>query len=269
MGLIERSTCCGRSFCMPPSIPPPTPVSLQIPTHSPQIAHPNERMPQERLQPHEWAAAATAGLGVLLLGASSEPEGGSAAAAAPTPTLLRPPLHSMLHGHPSLGGMGAPALDDEDFPNGGPKAGKGGFGGPAGKGLNGALGPAGPDPVRVLVTFLLLLSLLAFEVWWRQQRLQSKRRRHGQTRAAEEAADAAACGLEAGACFGFSAAACRTGFQLAHTMGWVMVPAGIAASIGLTSSGFVLQVRTRVAGPCLRVCDAVWVAAVKASCCVA
>ncbi|KAI8471221.1 MAG: hypothetical protein J3K34DRAFT_520715 [Monoraphidium minutum] len=165
---------------------------------------------KERLQPHEWVAAATAGFGVLLLGASSDPE--PVGAAAPQ--------------------AGAPA---------------------AANGL----------AARVLAAFVLLLAVLGLEVWWRQRRQQRKHRRggggsghhhssHGHPK--DEAADAAACGLEAGACFGFSAAACRTGFQLAPSMGWALVPAGLAASVALTSSGFVLQTRGLKHGKAVVVC---------------
>ncbi|KAK9809205.1 hypothetical protein WJX72_011379 [[Myrmecia] bisecta] len=48
-------------------------------------------------------------------------------------------------------------------------------------------------------------------------------------------------GLQAGACFGLSAAACRTGFLLAQQTSLVWVPLGLAASVALTSAGFVLQ----------------------------
>lgn len=51
---------------------------------------------------------------------------------------------------------------------------------------------------------------------------------------------------QAGACFGLSAAACRTGFLLAARTSWLAAPAGLGASIAFTSAGFMLQVR-----PCL------------------
>ncbi len=46
---------------------------------------------------------------------------------------------------------------------------------------------------------------------------------------------------QAGACFGMSAAACRTGFLLAARVSWTAAPAGLAASICLSSTGFALQ----------------------------
>jgi hypothetical protein len=229
--------------------------------------------PQERLQPSEWAAAATAGLGVLLLGASSEPEhapvaapaaaAAAAAAGAPAPGGLAAGGHSAQPREPPRGGAEAPAAIPPPGPPG-PTASSGGSGGggpPAGAqagALAAAAHQAGPSAARVLLTFVLLVALLALEVWWRQRRHKRVRRGGGaghghghasaHARGAEEAADAAACGLEAGACFGFSAAACRTGFQLAPSLGWPLVPAGLAASVALTSSGFVLQVRAPTAG---------------------
>lgn len=46
---------------------------------------------------------------------------------------------------------------------------------------------------------------------------------------------------QAGACFGMSAAACRTGFLLAARASWTAAPMGLAASVGLSSAGFALQ----------------------------
>ena len=47
--------------------------------------------------------------------------------------------------------------------------------------------------------------------------------------------------MQAGACFGLSAACCRTGFLLARRLTWLMAPLGLCASIVLSSSGFALQ----------------------------
>lgn len=60
-------------------------------------------------------------------------------------------------------------------------------------------------------------------------------------------------GLQAGACFGLSAACCRTGFLLAARQP-LCVPAGLAASVGLTSSGFALQTCGLKDGNSLVVC---------------
>lgn len=80
---------------------------------------------------------------------------------------------------------------------------------------------AGPSPGRVLFWFLLLLGCLGFEVLRRQRQLAAaaaRRRRLGPAAVAADSgssgsSEAAVCGLEAGCCFGFSAAAARTGEQ--------------------------------------------------------
>ena len=61
--------------------------------------------------------------------------------------------------------------------------------------------------------------------------------------------------IQAGACFGLSAAACRTGFLLAEGVGsstWIVI--GIAFSAILTSSGFVIQTRGLKDGNTVVVC---------------
>ena len=61
--------------------------------------------------------------------------------------------------------------------------------------------------------------------------------------------------IQAGACFGLSAAACRTGFLLAEGAGsatWIVI--GIAFSAILTSSGFVIQTRGLKDGNTVVVC---------------
>lgn len=49
------------------------------------------------------------------------------------------------------------------------------------------------------------------------------------------------CGLQAGVCFGLSAACCKTGLQLIARVGWLSFPLGLAASILMSSLGFMLQ----------------------------
>ena len=61
--------------------------------------------------------------------------------------------------------------------------------------------------------------------------------------------------IQAGACFGLSAAACRTGFVLSEGAGsavWIVI--GIAFSAILTSSGFVIQTRGLKDGNTVVVC---------------
>ncbi|GLI64266.1 hypothetical protein VaNZ11_007481 [Volvox africanus] len=186
---------------------------------------------KERLQCHEWAAAAVAFVGVLGLGLSAEP--------------------SHLE-HPAISSW------------------------------------------RVLGAFAAMVALLGCECWWRHS-VQAHHHHHhtsiynhggsgggsgkssppplqrsssgascgatgsgtaASAAAAAAAADAVLCGLEAGACFGFSAAACRTGFILAVKLSVVWIPLGLAASVGLTSSGFLLQTRGLKAGNTVVVCVA-------------
>jgi hypothetical protein len=54
---------------------------------------------------------------------------------------------------------------------------------------------------------------------------------------------------QAGACFGLSAAACRTGFLLAARSSWLAAPGGLAASIAFSSAGFMLQARQALSQP--------------------
>ena len=172
---------------------------------------------QETLTPPEWLAAALAAAGTVGLGTSSvDPPAGGAAAAVSAP--------------------------------------------------------------RVLLCAALLLALLGASVAARYRRRQQPRR----PAAGGGRAGAYMYGLQAGACFGLSAAACRTGAlspsacryieettqsaealplfrhqqpsggvpdgRLICTAGFllgsrhvVLVPVGLLASVGLTSSGFVLQ----------------------------
>ncbi|KAG2492568.1 hypothetical protein HYH03_009230 [Edaphochlamys debaryana] len=161
---------------------------------------------KERLQWHEWVAAAVAFVGVLGLGASAEP--------------------SHLD-HPTA------------------------------------------SPWRVLAAFAAMVALLLCEVWWRHSGSHHHHHHHHPTvlinggkttpnpaHAAALAADAVLCGLEAGACFGFSAAACRTGFILAARLSVLWVPLGLGASVALTSTGFLLQTRGLKAGNTVVVCVA-------------
>ena len=56
----------------------------------------------------------------------------------------------------------------------------------------------------------------------------------------QQAADVLCC-CQAGACFGLSAAACRTGFLLGSQVSVLCIPVGVLAGAGLTSTGLMLQ----------------------------
>lgn len=47
--------------------------------------------------------------------------------------------------------------------------------------------------------------------------------------------------MQAGVCFGLSAASCKTGILLVHRVGWTAFPVGLTASVLLSSLGFMLQ----------------------------
>ncbi|KAF8055283.1 PAS2 [Scenedesmus sp. PABB004] len=212
---------------------------------------------QERLRPAQWRGAAVATLGIVGMGlsaggggsssGSSQGDDGSAGAAA-------------------AGEAAAAAVAAEGSARAAAAA------GPAAATAAGAP----PPPARVLGCFVLLLALLALEVAWRQRRERAaaaRRKRAGAAagvgaaaaaEAAAAAADAAACGLEAGCCFGFSAAAARTGFELGRSLSWLLVPVGLAASAGLTSTGFVLQTRGFKHGSALVVCTTAAAASIVA-----
>jgi hypothetical protein len=145
---------------------------------------------QERLGPSQWRGAALATLGIIGMGISSSGSSSSS---------------SSSEAHVPA----AAAADQQPGP-----------GIPLTPPLAAAAAADVPSPGRVLCCFLLLLGLLGCEVVWRQRKeaAAAARRRRGGGAAgvvgsaeAAAAADAAACGLEAGCCFGFSAAAARTG----------------------------------------------------------
>jgi hypothetical protein len=61
-----------------------------------------------------------------------------------------------------------------------------------------------------------------------------------------------------------AAAAAAAGFQLSKSLGWLFVPLGVAASLCLTSSGFVLQTRGFKHGSALVVCTTAAAASIVA-----
>jgi hypothetical protein len=174
---------CGRR---PPSSPGLSPLSLLPTLPSLTRAPPSPLPPPERLSGAEWTCAGIAGVGVVGLGLSAEPDHMDHPEA---PALHIVGMFLVLvaivgaecwwrHVHllahtPGPGGRGKPG------PGGGsvPTLGGGLLPGAAGAGGGGG-GGATPSSSNAAAT------------------------------------DAALCGLEAGACFGLSAAACRTGFIL-------------------------------------------------------
>lgn len=109
----------------------------------------------------------------------------------------------------------------------------------------GATAGADPEPsdakplskMRIAVVVLMFTVLVVAGISTRLQSRTKPARRATRT-------SAVTCGLQAGACFGLSAAACRTGFLLAQGASSALwVPVGIAFSALLTSSGFVIQTR--------------------------
>ncbi|KAL6755581.1 hypothetical protein V8C86DRAFT_1790614 [Haematococcus lacustris] len=111
-------------------------------------------------------------------------------------------------------------------------------------------------PFRIVMVFLAMLAMLG-KRWEAVEKLPSSCQEAGgvaSQAAAAAATDAVLCGLEGGACFGFSAAACRTGFILARRVSLVWAPLGLLSSVLLTSSGFMLQTRGLKAGSTVVVC---------------
>eukprot|EP00271_Cylindrocystis_brebissonii_P020860 TRINITY_DN7150_c0_g1_i2.p1 TRINITY_DN7150_c0_g1~~TRINITY_DN7150_c0_g1_i2.p1 ORF type:complete len:443 (+),score=55.69 TRINITY_DN7150_c0_g1_i2:994-2322(+) len=104
---------------------------------------------------------------------------------------------------------------------------------------------------RLLMFVLWLLIALGGLEWWTQD-LKSKRKAREHASAISplsaghsDVMEEIAAGMQAGACFGMSAAASKTGFILAGQGGYykLYAPLGIACSISLSSSGFFCQNR--------------------------
>mmetsp|Transcript_29107 Transcript_29107/g.82036 ORF Transcript_29107/g.82036 Transcript_29107/m.82036 type:complete len:362 (-) Transcript_29107:226-1311(-) len=108
------------------------------------------------------------------------------------------------------------------------------------------------DATRALLTILVCLLCIGL------LSMQSLRRPKGSW--GDDTVAAVIVGLEAGGAFGLSAACCRTGFMLgSHHI--LAIPAGLGASVGLTSTGFALQTRGLKDGNTVVVCTCAAVAA--------
>ena len=180
---------------------------------------------KERLMPHEWAAAGVAGIGVLGLGASAEP-GHLDHPAAPAAKIVLSFL-----GLVALLGETAVLHWFENYQVG-PRV-----------TLEEAVEKSHSSPYSSIhintsnsCTVPAIAPFAVGEVWWRHWSAQHHKSASGggvttgggaltlsgsgpgttsqalqSSAAAAAASDAAMCGLEAGTCFGLSAAACRTG----------------------------------------------------------
>lgn len=107
-----------------------------------------------------------------------------------------------------------------------------------------------PSAIRMLFVLFLAGASIIYLGKWRQQR--QRPRRGGLS----DKAVAALYGLQAGGCFGLSAASCRTGFLMAsHRWTWAFF--GLLSSVSLSTSGFVLQTKGLKDGSTVVVCTCV------------
>jgi hypothetical protein len=119
---------------------------------------------------------------------------------------------------------------------------------------------AAPSAARVLFVLALVATAIG-SLNSVRARAREKRPRAGAPAGAAAAAGggagdkaaAALFGLQAGGCFGLSASACRAGFVAARAAA-LAAPAGIAASLALSSAGFVLQTLGLKEGSAVVVC---------------
>lgn len=185
---------------------------------------------KEKLHSLEWGAVLLAFLGTLGLGATSSDGGSSAGDAAATA------------GGADVAGSAAGAAGQVAAA----AAGAAGQAAGAASGADAAAAAAlqaaagsgsvpGPPGAFRMLGVLLLLGAAVLVVSVVRHRRSHRSRRPGDRPAA------ATYGLQAGACFGLSAASCRIGFLLAQRGSGLWVALGLAGSVGLSSSGFILQ----------------------------
>jgi hypothetical protein len=107
---------------------------------------------------------------------------------------------------------------------------------------------------------LFVLIMVGFGV--ASLRKLRQRHRHNKSRSSRggggggDKALAALYGLQAGGCFGLSAACCRTGFLMSARR-WTWIPFGLAASVALSATGFILQTQGLQSGATVVVCTCV------------
>lgn len=114
----------------------------------------------------------------------------------------------------------------------------------------------GPGALRMLSVLVL--------TGWGIASLSSlrKKKRDSNRRSGIDKYTASLYGLQAGGCFGLSAACCRTGFLMAERQRWTWAPFGIMWSIFLSSNGFVLQTKGLKEGATVVVCTCVAVTSI-------
>ena len=72
--------------------------------------------------------------------------------------------------------------------------------------------------------------------------------------------------VQAGVCFGLSAASCKTGIMLVGRVGWLAFPVGLAGSILMSSLGFMLQTLGLKDGNTVIVCTCAAVSSMGTGC---
>ncbi|KAL4440316.1 hypothetical protein ABPG75_003317 [Micractinium tetrahymenae] len=173
---------------------------------------------KEKLATLEWLAVALAFAGTLGLGATSS-EGGSSDS-----------------GGSSAGSRGVAAAAGAGAAGAAGSADAAAAVGTAGGAGAAAAAAAAGEPGALRMLGVLLALALAVLL----ASLLRSRHSHRQRRGGDKSA-AAVYGLQAGACFGLSAASCRIGFLLAQRLSRLWVAVGLGGSVALSSSGFVLQ----------------------------
>ena len=116
---------------------------------------------------------------------------------------------------------------------------------------------ASPSALRMLTVLFLVGAGVASLKRLRQKHRHTHRHRVDRHhRSGGDKTLAALYGLQAGGCFGLSAACCRTGFLMASRR-WTWIPFGLTASIVLSGTGFVLQTCGLKEGSTVIVCTCV------------
>jgi hypothetical protein len=114
-----------------------------------------------------------------------------------------------------------------------------------------------PGALRMLfVLFLVGFGVASLRKLRQRHRHNKNRSNRGGGSGGGDKALAALYGLQAGGCFGLSAASCRTGFLMSARR-WTWIPFGLGASVALSATGFVLQTQGLQSGATVVVCTCV------------